>query len=135
MAERLKETYELVAKYINEAREYLMKGDSVQASEKLYKAAEECVKALAELNNLDEYRKSREVGRWSTQRLENAARSLARIYGDDVYTAWKIAYEKLHVRGFHEGELKPSDIEEEVNRIEELLAILVNELEGRHDRY
>lgn len=35
---------ELAEKYLNEAKEYVRKGDAVQASEKAYKAAEECIK-------------------------------------------------------------------------------------------
>lgn len=49
---------ELAEKYFREAVELLEKGDPVQASEKLYKAAEECIKILACLENLDEYRRA-----------------------------------------------------------------------------
>ena len=46
--ESANERIRLVEKYMNEARDYLSKGDAVQAGEKLYKAAEEVIKALAE---------------------------------------------------------------------------------------
>ena len=43
--------------------------DTVQASEKLYKVAEEAVKALAIALNLDEAKKTAEIGRWTAQLL------------------------------------------------------------------
>jgi len=43
---------------LRRAWEELERGDPVQASEKLYKAAEECIKILACLENLDEYRRA-----------------------------------------------------------------------------
>ncbi|MEM1558589.1 MAG: PaREP1 family protein [Thermoproteota archaeon] len=39
---------ELIKLLLIEADDFLMKGDAVQSSEKLYKAAEECIKALSE---------------------------------------------------------------------------------------
>ncbi len=50
--ELAKARVELAESYLNEAREYLAKGDPIQASGKLYKAVEECIKALAEEHNL-----------------------------------------------------------------------------------
>jgi len=44
----------LAEKFLDEAREYIAKGDAIQASEKLYKVAEECVKALAEVLRVPE---------------------------------------------------------------------------------
>ena len=44
---------ELANKYLNEGK-VLIDRDPVQASEKLYKAAEECVKALAQHYNLED---------------------------------------------------------------------------------
>ncbi len=38
---------ELADRYLKEAKECVSKGDSIWASEKLYKVAEECIKALA----------------------------------------------------------------------------------------
>ena len=35
---------ELAERYLAEAREYISKGDAVQASEKLYRVTEECIK-------------------------------------------------------------------------------------------
>ena len=46
--------------------------DPVQASEKLYKAAEEAVKALAIALNLDEAKKAAEISGWTAQLLFDA---------------------------------------------------------------
>jgi Archaeal PaREP1/PaREP8 family. len=53
----------LARKYASEAEEYLKKGDSVQASEKVYKVAEEVIKALSEKFNLPEYQQAVKEGR------------------------------------------------------------------------
>lgn len=126
--EKLQEVYDLCIRYLREAEELLNEGDSVQASEKLYKVVEECVKALAEHHSLPEHEESVKKGRWSAPRLDSAARRLALIYGDDVHNAWSIAYERLHMRGFHERELTPSQVKLELPRIEILLVILREEL-------
>ncbi len=42
--ELAKARLELAGKYLSEAKEYIDRGDAVQASEKLYKAVEECIK-------------------------------------------------------------------------------------------
>jgi len=118
------EVIELCRKYIAEAVDSLKRGDVVQSSEKLYKVVEEAVKILAEVHNLDAYRKSVEVGRWSVQRLEEAAKQLAAIYGDAVYDAWKIAYERLHIEGFHERRLTPEDVASEIDKVIYLVSLL-----------
>ncbi len=48
---------------ITKGKEYLAKGDAVQASEKLYKGVEECIKLLAEKHKLPEFEKAKEKGR------------------------------------------------------------------------
>jgi hypothetical protein len=53
---------DLAIKYLEEG-ESLADKDPIQASEKLYKAAEEAVKALALALNIDEARKALEQGR------------------------------------------------------------------------
>ncbi|WP_009992486.1 PaREP1 family protein, partial [Saccharolobus solfataricus] len=45
---------DLALKFLNEAEEFLSKGDLVQACEKYYKAAEEAIKLLVIENNLKE---------------------------------------------------------------------------------
>jgi hypothetical protein len=56
---------ELALKYLEEG-ESLADKNSTQASEKLYKAAEEAVKALALALNIDEARKALEQGKWTS---------------------------------------------------------------------
>ncbi len=101
--ELAKARFELADKYLSEAREYIDKGDAVQASEKLYKVAEECVKALAEKYNTPEYQEAVREGRWFACLLGRAARSLsARLNEPRIADAWSRAYD-LHVWGFHES--------------------------------
>lgn len=47
MREELEKTYDLCMKLLHEARSLADEGDSIQASEKLYKVAEEVVKVLS----------------------------------------------------------------------------------------
>jgi hypothetical protein len=54
---------EIAEKFLVEGKELIDK-DPVQASEKLYKAAEEVVKTLALAINLPEARKATEPGGW-----------------------------------------------------------------------
>lgn len=71
----------LAEKHLEEGRN-LIDGDSVQASEKLYKAAEECVKALALYLNLEEIvAEAEERGRWTVTELEKAVLRLLRKSG------------------------------------------------------
>ena len=60
---------ELAEKYLNETREYMSKGYAVQVSEKLYKATEECIKALA-----------KKLTRLSTNRQLRRASGIQSIY-------------------------------------------------------
>ncbi|MEM3104805.1 MAG: PaREP1 family protein [Candidatus Bathyarchaeia archaeon] len=53
---------ELVKHLFSEAEGFLAKKDSLQSSEKLYKAAEECIKILSERFNLEESKTAGE--RW-----------------------------------------------------------------------
>ncbi|ABL78372.1 PaREP1 family protein [Thermofilum pendens] len=102
---------ELAEKSLGEAEEYLAKGDVVQASEKLYKAVEECVKALAEKLGAKQAEEARRRGRWDTWLLGMAATDLARTLGEDrVRLAWKDAYD-VHVWGFHEAKYRVEDVE------------------------
>ena len=89
---------ELALRMYNEGIENLNRNDVVQASEKLYKAIEEAIKALAIRRGLPEAFEAIEKGRWSVALLDSAARRL----GDAVFRAWDAAY-FLHVNGFHEA--------------------------------
>ena len=90
---------EELKKRFREALELLEKGDAVQASEKLYKVAENAVKILSEMNRILEYEKACQKGTWWTRLLDKAAKRLGNIYGEEVLDAWTTAYE-LHQKGF-----------------------------------
>ena len=100
----------------------LEKGDPVQAGEKLYKAAGECVKVLACLEGLEECSRARREGGWWTRLLARAARRLARMLGEPlILDAWSQGYD-LHVHGFHEHALSVEDVAETVPVVERLVA-------------
>jgi len=99
----------------------LVNADPVQASEKLYKAAEECVKALAELLELkDILERVRGRGRWTVTDLERAVARASDLLGQDLAPSWDAA-NYLHVWGFHEAELDVSAIRRRVPSVRELL--------------
>jgi plasmid stabilization system protein ParE len=56
----------LAERYLKETREYIAKGDAIQASEKMYRVVEECIKALAETLDTPETQEARKNGRWFT---------------------------------------------------------------------
>ena len=79
---------ELAIKYLNEGRELINK-DLVQASKKLYKAAEECVKALAQYFDLkDVLIKVNNRRRWTVTELEKAVLAISKRLGDWFGEAW-----------------------------------------------
>lgn len=98
------ERIKLIKRLLNEAENYLAKGDSIQSSEKLYKVAE---------------------GRWTVTLLEKAVGKLINKLGMDIGVGWDAA-NYLHVWGFHEAKL---DVEA-VKRREPMIKRLV-ELTGK----
>ncbi|MGC9225699.1 PaREP1 family protein [Caldivirga sp.] len=109
---------ELAVKFLNEAREYLNRGDAVQASEKACKAVEEVVKALAEKYNLPEYQQAVKEGRWFAYLLQRASNTLSTMLGEWVAAGWASAY-AVHVWGFHEGKLEVKDLTTYIKIIED----------------
>jgi hypothetical protein len=78
----------LAERYLAEGSE-LVDREPVQASEKLYKAVEECVKALAIHNNLEEIlRRVKKRGRWTVTDLENAVEAISEKLGEWIITSW-----------------------------------------------
>ncbi len=110
----------LARKYMAEAEEYLKRGDSVQASEKAYKVAEEVIKALSEKFNLPEYQQAVKEGRWYAYTLGSASASLSKTLGEWVVNGWSNAY-FLHVWGFHESKLSVTDIIPYLEGVKKLL--------------
>jgi len=107
--------------FLEEARRCVEKGDAVQASEKLYKAAEECIKALAIRFGVPEAEEARREGRWWTKLLARASRTLSAALRDPMIRyAWEDAYD-LHVWGFHEAAYNIDHVRMSVPTIEQLL--------------
>ncbi len=109
---------ELAVRFLNEAREYLNRGDAVQASEKAYKAIEETVKALAEKYNLPEYQQAVKDGGWFAYLLQRASNTLSTMLGEWVAAGWASAY-AVRVWGFHEGKLEVKDLTTYIKIIED----------------
>jgi hypothetical protein len=78
---------------IKEADELLEKGDTVQASQKYYKAAEEAIKLITKtLNIQDVLQKVREEGYWSLGILHDAVVEISqRLNNDRIIELWKSA--------------------------------------------
>lgn len=106
----------LAIEMFNEGLGFVEKNDIVQSSEKLYKAVEEGIKALAIARGLDEAREAMEKGRWTVSLLDKAARKL----GDVAERAWEAGY-FLHVNGFHEIRIDMDDVKYRVPIIEALM--------------
>lgn len=102
---------ELAEKSLAEAIDYMAKKDPVQASEKLYKAVEECIKALAEKFRVPQLEIAEKRGKWDTWLLGQAATDLSKKLGEErISYAWSKAYE-VHVWGFHEARYRVEDVE------------------------
>lgn len=111
---------ELAEKYLKEGVKLVDK-DPVQASEKLYKAAEECIKAVAmHLNLKDILARVRRRGRWTLADLEKTARAAARGISEDIYVGWDRA-NYLHIWGFHEAKLDAEDVKARIPYIEKMI--------------
>ena len=111
---------ELAIKYLNEGRGLIDK-DPVQASEKLYKAAEECVKALAQYFDLkDVLTKANNRGRWTVTELEKAVEKISGRLGEWFTMAWDDA-NYLHVWGFHEAKLDSEAVRTRLPYIERIV--------------
>jgi hypothetical protein len=116
---------EIIKNLFTEAEEYLAKGDAVQSSEKLYKAAEECIKLLSERFNLPEAKKAEEKGRWTVTLLEKAVRKLSDKISIDVQLGWDTA-NYLHVWGFHEAKLEAENVKARLPLIKRLIELTLS---------
>ncbi len=118
--ERAQIHLELAIHFLEEGRKLIDK-DPVQASEKLYKAAEECVKALAtyfDVKNVLE--RVQERGRWTVTELEKAVREISKIVGRWFLDAWDHAW-TLHVWGFHEAKLDSEAVRDRLQDVERMV--------------
>jgi hypothetical protein len=121
------ESYRFSGEHFDLALKYLEEGESLadknptQASEKLYKAAEEAVKALALALNIDEARKALEQGRWTSTLLFNATDTIAMKLGINELPLWWRATWVLHVEGFHEAKLNSERVKKDSKYIEAIV--------------
>jgi len=113
---------ERAERFLTEGRGLINK-DPVQASEKLYKAAEEAVKAIAVALDLDEARKALERGRWMLSLLDDAVYAISERLGvKELMDWWDSAY-RLHVDGFHEARLRSIDVAKRLGHVEALVSL------------
>ncbi len=109
-------------KYLDEGKRYVELNDPVQASEKLYKAAEEAVKALSKVYAFDVYKEVEEEGKWTVTLLFKSVERMAVKLGDEVRRYWNTAW-TLHVEGFHETRLESSYVAGSIKDVEELVKL------------
>jgi hypothetical protein len=121
---------ELSLKYLDEGRA-LVNRDPVQASEKLYKAAEEAVKALAIFYNLQDVLAGvEEKGRWTVSYLEKAVEAISERLGGWFLQSWDNAW-ALHVWGFHEAKLDSKAVEMRLQYVERMVLEAEKIIRGR----
>jgi hypothetical protein len=119
-AAEARERVELALRYLEEGRA-LVEGDPVQASERLYRAAEEAVKALALHYDLrGALERAERRGRWTFEELEKAARAIAGKVGEWFIAAWDAA-SYLLVLGAQEAELDSESVEARLPSIERMV--------------
>ncbi|MBS7652255.1 PaREP1 family protein [Candidatus Bathyarchaeota archaeon] len=115
--------------YLDEAKRYVERGDAVQASEKMYKVAEECIEILSKLYGLPESERAEKEGRWWIELLSKASWKLSKTLRESrIEGVWAIAYE-IHVWGFHEAKLSIEDIEGDIQYVEWLFKITKEKIE------
>ena len=120
---------ELASRLLEEGERLLERGDPVQASEKLYKAAEEAVKTAALV--LGEKRILEDVearGRWTVTDLERAVRSLSRRIPEA--RRWWDSASYLHVWGFHEAKLDLEAVRARIGDVKMLVDAVSKLLQG-----
>jgi hypothetical protein len=121
---------ELSLRYLGEGRA-LVNRDPVQASEKLYKAAEEAVKALAIFYNLQDVLAGvEEKGRWTVSYLEKAVEAISERLGGWFLQSWDNAW-ALHVWGFHEAKLDSKAVEIRLPYVERMVLEAEKIIRGR----
>jgi len=113
---------ELAERFLAEGKE-LIDRDPVQASEKLYKAAEEAVKAIALALGLPEAAKAMEKGRWMLSLLDDAVYAISEKLGVKELMDWWDAAWFLHVESFHEARLRSIDVAKRYGHVEALVSL------------
>ena len=113
---------ELASKYLEEGRSFIDE-DPVQASEKLYKASEEAVKAVAAALDVEEHRKAADQGRWTAALLFDAVDSISAKLGVGELPLWWRAAWVLHVEGFHEARLGAERVRRDLKYVEAMVGL------------
>jgi len=112
-----------IKEFLDEGKSYIELGNSIQASEKLYKAAEEAVKSLSQRYADGVWKEVVAEGRWTSPLLFKAVTQIARtLKNEQIRRYWNTAW-TLHVEGFHEGRLSIDYIKEQAEDIEELVKL------------
>jgi len=113
-----------IKEFLNEGKSYIELGNSIQASEKLYKAAEEAVKSLCRAHANGVWKEVAEEGRWTSPLLFKGVMEIARsLKNEEIRRYWAVAW-TLHVEGFHEGRLSIEYVKEQAKDIEELVKLV-----------
>jgi hypothetical protein len=102
LSPEIKKHLDLALTFLEEGKNFIEK-NPVQASEKLYKAAEESVKLLTLHLGISEVpTQVKQRDRWTVTDLEKAVEAISKKLGDWFGETWDRAW-ALHVWGFHEA--------------------------------
>ena len=111
---------ELAKAYLSEAKEYVSRGDAIQASERAHRAAENIVKALAEKYNTLEYQQAIKESRWHIHLLIKAVTTLSNKLGRWMLIGWASAF-LLYDMGFHEAKLTVDAITSYIDEVKKMV--------------
>ena len=119
---------ELAYRFLKGGEEFLGRGDAVEASEKLYKAAEEAVNASALILGLERVLEGVEARRrWTVTDLERAVRGLSQRVPEA--RRWWGAANYLHLWGFHEAMLDAESVGARLGDVRKLVEAVSKLLE------
>jgi hypothetical protein len=111
---------DLALTFLEEGKNFIEK-NPVQASEKLYKAAEESVKLLTlYLDISDVLSQVKQRDRWTVTDLEKAVETISKKLGDWFGEAWDRAW-ALHVWGFHEAKFDSEAVKIRLPYVEQIV--------------
>jgi len=120
LSPEIKKHLDLALTFLEEGKNFIEK-NPVQASEKLYKAAEESVKLLTlHLGISDALSQVKQRDRWTVTDLEKAVETISKKLGDWFGEAWDRAW-ALHVWGFHEAKFDSEAVKIRLPYIEKIV--------------
>jgi hypothetical protein len=116
----IKKHLDLALTFLEEGKNFVER-NPVQASEKLYKAAEESVKLLTfYLGISDVLTQVKQRDRWTVTELEKAVEVISQKLGDWFRSSWDTAW-VLHVWGFHEAKFDSEAVKVRLPAIERIV--------------